>query len=110
MKTFRTKTYERGLKRIAKLGGSKADFAAMEAGIIRDLSAGDVIQDSGGLRKVRFGFGNLGKRGGGRTIYYHWVDDGAVYFLAAYAKVDQEDLTAEERKLFARLIEEAKRA
>jgi mRNA-degrading endonuclease RelE of RelBE toxin-antitoxin system len=33
--------------------------------------AGDVIQGTNGLRKVRWGASGRGKRGGVRVIYYH---------------------------------------
>ena len=33
--------------------------------------AGDVIQSTGGLRKVRWAAGGKGKRAGVRIIYYH---------------------------------------
>ena len=62
--------------------------------------------DPNGLRKIRFGYGGRGKSGGGRTIYYVMLDDETVYLLVAYAKVDKEDLTADEKRLFRTLIEE----
>ena len=36
-------------------------------------------------RKLRFGFGGRGKRGGGRAIYFLMVADGVVAMLFAYA-------------------------
>jgi hypothetical protein len=60
--------------------------------------AGDVIQGSGGLRKLRWQRGGMGKRGGARVIYYHYDIEGKVYLLMAYAKSVQENLTAEQLK------------
>lgn len=34
------------------------------------------------------------------------LDDEAVYLLVAYAKVDKEDITSDEKRLFRTLIEE----
>lgn len=58
------------------------------------------------MRKVRFGFGKAGRSGGRRTIYYTITEDQVVYLITAYAKVDKDDLTAGEIKLFKTLIEE----
>lgn len=106
MEIVRTKTYTKALKRLTKLGATKGNVEAMEAAIIADPKVGDVIQGAGGLRKVRFGYGQVGKSGGGRTIYFAWLDRDTVILITAYAKVDQEDLTDDERKLFAKLIKE----
>lgn len=106
MEIVRTQTYLRNLKRLKKLGATDADVLAMEDEIAGDPGAGAVIKGSGGMRKIRFGFGRSGKSGGGRTIYYAITDDDLVYLITAYAKVDREDLTPDEIKLFKTLIEE----
>lgn len=106
MDFFRTKSYEKGLKRLAKLGASKADLDAIEPMIAANPEAGDVIKGSGGLRKIRFAYGTAGKSGGGRTIYYVLVGADQAYLLTAYPKVDKDDLTADELKMFKALIKE----
>ena len=106
MEIVRTRTYVRNLKRLGKLGATDADILAMENEIAADPRIGDVIKGSGGMRKVRFGFGKAGRSGGGRTVYYVITEDEVVYLITAYAKVDKDDLTAGEIKLFKTLIEE----
>ena len=54
--------------------------------------AGDVIPGTGGLRKVRWGAGGRGKRGGARVIYYNQLNDGTVWLLMAYTKAKFDDL------------------
>jgi len=54
--------------------------------IAANPTAGDVIQGSGGLRKVRWGVPGMGKRGGARVITYALLDDGEVWLLVAYTK------------------------
>ena len=49
---------------------------------------GVLIPGSGGIRKVRFGFGGRGKSGGARVIYLFGGDDVPVFLLAAFAKND----------------------
>lgn len=106
MDFFRTKSYEKGLKRLAKLGASKADLDAIEPMIAANPEAGDVIKGSGGLRKIRFAYGTAGKSGGGRTIYYVLAAEDQAYLLTAYPKVDKDDLTIDEIKMFKTLIKE----
>jgi hypothetical protein len=106
MQLFRTSSYQMGLKRLKKLGASDADIIAMENRIAGDPTVGKVIPGSGGLRKVRFGYAGKGDRGGGRTIYYVVLDADTTYLLVAYPKVDKDDLTAKELKLFKALVKE----
>lgn len=106
MKVVRTNPYERGLKRLKKLGATEDDIDGMEREIASNPEIGDVIPGAGGLRKVRFAYGRIGKRGGGRTIYYRVREDDTVYLLAAYAKIDRDDITADEKRLLRALVRE----
>jgi hypothetical protein len=106
MKIVRTNTYARAVKRLAKVGATAEDVAAMEAAIAANPLAGDVIKRSGGLRKLRFAYGQAGKRGGGRVVYFAWIGEDTVILLTAYPKVDKDDLSPEELKLFKALLKE----
>lgn len=106
MELFRTSVYERGLKRLARLGASDADVGVMEAAIVAAPEAGKVIPGSGGLRKARFGYGGKGKSGGGRTIYYVQTGDGFLYLLTIYAKVDQATVSRSDLRRLKALAKE----
>ena len=82
-----------------RIGATEAEVAALENAIAANPTAGDVVQGLGGIRKIRFGIRNRGKRGGGRAIYFLIVADDTVLMLSAYAKNEQKDLTNEQRKL-----------
>lgn len=84
MELVHTSTYDDDLKRLAKLGATDVEIWETENIIAAGPEAGDLIPDSGGLRKVRFGFGGKGKRGGGRTIYYVLTQDSLIFLLPAY--------------------------
>ena len=101
-----TRDYEKALKRLRKLGASDVDIDTMERAIAANPEAGDVIAGSGGLRKVRFGYGGKGKSGGGRTIYYAVFADETVYLLTAFAKVDQADISVQDRRILTALAKE----
>lgn len=106
MEVVRTSSYVKSIKRLSKAGATAEDIRSMELGVAAAPGAGDVIPGSGGIRKLRFGFGGRGKRGGGRVLYYVWTDGEAVILLTAYAKWDQADVSAHELSLFSELIEE----
>ena len=65
--------------------------------------AGDIIPDTGGVRKLRWGRSGMGKRGGVRVIYFYHDEDRPLYLLMIYAKARQEDLTAEEKRSVRKL-------
>jgi hypothetical protein len=60
--------------------------------------AGDIIPDTGGVRKVRWARGGSGKRGGARVIYFYHDADRPLYLLMAYAKAQRENMTADEKR------------
>ena len=61
--------------------------------------AGDIIPNTGGLRKVRWKSSKGGKRRGARVIYYFYNENHPIYLLFAYQKNVQSDLTEYEKKL-----------
>src|SRR5882724_7011072 len=78
-----------------------------------DPTCGVVIPGSGGIRKVRFGFGARGKSGGARIIYLFSGANLPVFILAAFAKNEKANLSATERtalgKMVAVMIEDYRR-
>jgi len=64
---------------------------------------GDVIQGTGGLRKVRWAVDGGGKRGGVRVIYFHVVARSQIRLLLIYRKGVKDDLTASEKKTLRKL-------
>jgi mRNA-degrading endonuclease RelE of RelBE toxin-antitoxin system len=67
-------------------------------------AAGAIIRETGGVRKLRWGLGGRGKRGGARIIYYHYNADFPLFALTAYAKNEREDLSPADRKSFKALV------
>lgn len=58
----------------------------------------------GGLRKIRFGAGNKGKRGGTRTIYYHHSGRQIIFLLVIYPKNRQDNLTDQQKAQLRALV------
>ena len=76
-------------------------------------AAGDLIQGTGGLRKVRWGLEARGKSGGARVIYFYHDPGMPLFALTAYAKNEKADLSQQDRndfkQLTALLVQRSKR-
>ncbi len=83
-------------------------YRAFQNFLLEQPLAGDVIQGTGGLRKVRWASNGKGKRGGVRTIYLYLVEKSHIHFLTVYAKNEMSDLTSNEKKILKTLAEEIK--
>src|SRR4030067_1967203 len=66
----------------------------------KNPEAGDVIEGTGGLRKVRYADEKRGKgkRGGLRVIYYWWLSGKQFWLFTVYKKEEMNDLTAVRHK------------
>lgn len=85
---------------------SDDDYRLLQQDMLRNPEAGAVIKGTGGLRKLRFADKrrSKGKRGGLRVIYYYWVKGTQFWMFSIYDKDEMEDLSADERKVFAELL------
>jgi hypothetical protein len=80
--------------------GEREEFVSY---IACNPEAGDVIPETGGVRKVRWGRAGAGKRSGARVIYFYHDDTRPLYLLLVYAKGRKEDLSADEKRAVRRL-------
>lgn len=76
--------------------------------LMKNPEAGDVIEGTGGLRKVRFADEKRGKgkRGGLRVIYYWWLSGKQFWLFTVYNKDEMDDLTAAQRKVLKELLKQ----
>ncbi len=65
--------------------------------VATDPECGDLMQGTGGVRKVRVGRGGREKSGGGRVVYIHHDAGHPIFLLAAFAKNEKANLTKAER-------------
>ena len=81
------------------------EYRALQSRLLDNPTVGDVIQGTGGLRKIRIADNrrHKGKRGGARVIYYHYVAEERIYFLTIYGKDVKDDLTQQERDILAEM-------
>jgi hypothetical protein len=62
--------------------------------IAQNPDDGDVIPETGGLRKIRWARAGMGKRGGARIIYFVRNARGEVVLLIVYTKAKFDNLPA----------------
>lgn len=87
---------------------SEDEYAELQGTLVVQPEAGDLIKDTGGIRKLRWSQQRRGKgkRGGIRVIYYWYASGSLIYMLLAYSKDEQDDLSATQKKVLARLVKE----
>lgn len=91
------------------MGLSDDDLYKLEEALLEDPLIGDVIEATGGARKLRIQLNGHGKSGGGRVIYVDIFEKEHLYFLFAYPKNVQEDLTSDQKKVIRKMIEAIKK-
>lgn len=86
------------------LGLSDAERLAIVTWVAANPTAGDVIEGTGGARKVRFAGKGKGKSGGYRVITFFAGTDIPVFLLNIFAKNEKTDLTPRERRVFKNVL------
>jgi hypothetical protein len=89
---------------------AEADREALVFYIACHPEAGKLIRETGGLRKLRWGAGGKGKRGGARVIYYFHSKYMPLYLLTVYAKSEKADLAPDERRELSKLADLLRKA
>lgn len=87
-----------------KIGLTDEDLWALEEFLGKNPDYGDLIQGTGGLRKIRWAAKGRGKRGGSRVCYVDIVRKEKVYLIAAFSKNQKENLTEFEKREIKELI------
>ena len=102
MQFFETSVFTRQITELV----DDEDYKALQDALMLRPDAGNVIQGTEGLRKLRWGASGRGKRGGIRVIYYFKNDRDQIYFLFAYPKNNQADLTPVQKKKLVQMIKD----
>jgi hypothetical protein len=84
---------------------SEAQRDAIVAMVSANPQCGDLIQGTGGFRKIRVGRAGIGKRGGARVIYILRNEDFPIFLVTAYPKNVKDNLTKAERNQLARIAD-----
>lgn len=78
----------------------------LQATLLKGPEAGDMIEGTGGLRKLRFADARRGKgkRGGLRVIYYWWQAGSQFWLYTLYDKGERDDLSPQQRKILRTML------
>jgi hypothetical protein len=68
-------------------------------------SDGDIMEGTGGIRKLRWARQGTGKSGGARVIYLYYNDGMPLYALTIYGKGEKDNLSQAERNELAKLVD-----
>ena len=81
-------------------------FYAFQNVLMENPEAGEVIEGTGGLRKLRYGDRRRGKgkRGGLRVIYFWWEAGRQFWLFTLYDKDEMEDLSAWDKKSLKEML------
>lgn len=87
-----TTLFTRQIKQIA----TDDELMELQRILIACPDKGDLIQKTGGLRKIRMATGSQGKSGGARVIYFLATTE-IIYLVMAYPKSIKDSLTDVEK-------------
>lgn len=81
-------------------------FRALQVELMAFPEKGDVIEGTGGLRKLRRPDPRRGKgkRGGLRLIYFWWEAGRQFWLFTLYDKAEMDDLSAKEKGLLREML------
>ena len=86
------------------------EMRAVEEELLENPEKGSLLGETGGVRKIRAAIRGAGKRGGARIVYLYVRVRSKVYFILAFPKNVQANLTDPQKRairaLVARLKEE----
>ena len=76
--------------------------------LMGNQESGDVVEGTGGLRKIRYADAkrSKGKRGGLRVIFYWWQPGKQFWLFTVYNKDEMDDLTAAQRNFLKKLLKQ----
>ena len=102
MRIIETPTFTKRVKEIL----SEEEYRLFQIKLIGDPGVGNIIQGSGGIRKIRWSGSGRGKRGGSRILYYWYNNQGLLLLLFIFKKNEKDDLTKSQLKALRELMNE----
>ena len=95
-------------KRWKEIGLNDDDLLVLQIMLLKDPASGPVMEGTGGIRKVRFPIDNRGKSGSVRVCYTDFEEFEVTYLITAFAKNEQENLSASEKAVLKKLVKALK--
>lgn len=95
-------------KRWKELGLTDDDLQRLQEDLTLNSDKGDIMKDTGGLRKIRIALENRGKSGSARVCYVDFAVYERIYLITAYSKNEKDNLSKAERNAVKNLVEQLK--
>lgn len=96
-------------KQWKSLGLDDDDLKDLEAHLCEYPEAGDLIRQTGGIRKFRWKLPSKGKSGGARVLYVDFAYFEKIYMITCFNKKAKISLTTSEKNQLRAVIEELKK-
>ena len=94
-------------KKVDVWGGQKL-LKAIQDELLKNLDQGDIIQGTGGVRKLRIAKEHSGKSGGYRVFYLDLPQKGITYLMTILDKRDSENISDHEKAILKALAKAIK--
>ena len=92
-------------KRWKEIGFTDDDLKSLQEELTINPEKGDMMKNTGGLRKIRVAFEGHGKSGSARVGYVDFAIYERIYLITAYTKNEKDNLTPKERAEIHKLID-----
>jgi hypothetical protein len=102
-----TKEFDRAWK---EMGLTDKELSGLQVFLCENPDAGDVIEGTAGVRKLRWALEGRGKSGGTRIIYLNIVFSEHIYLITAFPKNKKENLSKQERNAIKSIVISIKNA
>lgn len=91
-------------KKWKSMGLSDSELKTLQEELTINPLKGDLMQGTGGLRKLRIAFEHRGKSGSARVCYVDFAVYEKIYLITAYSKNEKDNLSKEERNNVKQVI------
>ena len=91
-------------RRWKEIGLTDKELKTLQEELTVNPAKGNLMQGTGGLRKIRVAFEGRGKSSSARVCYVDFAVYEKIYLITAYTKNEQDNLSKEERNEVKQLI------
>lgn len=92
------------------LGLTDSDLGELQTFLCENPDAGDIMEGTAGVRKLRWALKGCGKSGGARVIYLDILFSEHIYLITAFPKNEKANLSKQERNAIKSLVLAIKKA
>ncbi|MFA6664404.1 MAG: type II toxin-antitoxin system RelE/ParE family toxin [Lachnospiraceae bacterium] len=91
-------------KKWISMGFTDDDLVELQNILLNDPGTGNIMEGTGGLRKMRFAFKGKGKSGSARVCYVDFAAFEKIYLLQVFSKDEKANLSKEEKNSVKKMI------